>query len=115
MSNGVIPPMTGATLPLGSGGVGLAITKQEIDARAGGLARQAQMLFRDITTLQVFLERSTVESLEGLGYTADDVTLLKTAIGDLAELANVYKGGQALPQPKDFRTFVARIGGIGAF
>lgn len=115
MSNGMPPPMNAPTLPLGSGGVGLAVSKQEIDARAGAIARAFQKAFQDVTTLSTFLERSTVESLEGLGYTADDVTLLKSAINDLGELAMIWKGSATLAQPKDFRTFVSRLWGVGAF
>src|SRR3954464_8751508 len=95
--------------------VGLPVTKQEIDTRAGDIARTFQRAFEDVTTMQGFLEGTPDGDLESLGYTTDEVASLKTAFGDLSQLGRIFVGAEALPDPKDFRTFVRRLWGVGAF
>jgi len=95
--------------------VGLPVTKDEIDARAGDLARTFQRAFGDVTTLQGFLAATPNPDLELLGYTPDEVATLKTAITDLEQLGAIATGAAALAAPKDFRVFVSRLWGVGAF
>jgi hypothetical protein len=95
--------------------VGLPVTKDEIDARSGDLARSFQNSFGDVLTLQGYLDATDQATLEALGYTPEDVATLKTAISDLAQLGRIWAGAEALPDPKDFRTFVRRLWGVGAF
>jgi hypothetical protein len=95
--------------------VGLAVTKQEIDARAGDLARGFQKSFEDVATLQGYLEQTPNADLVALGYTDDEVATLKTALVDLTQLGHIWAGTEALEVPKDFRTFVRRLWGVGAF
>lgn len=95
--------------------VGLPVTKNEIDVRAGDLARAFQDHFIDVGVMQSFLERTPNADLEGLGYTADEVATLKTAYVDLAQLSRIWMGTEALATAKDFRQFVQRLWGVGAF
>jgi hypothetical protein len=95
--------------------VGLPATKNEIDTRAGDLARSFQKSFDDVVTLKGYLDRTTDPELEALGYDANDIATLKTAIGDLAQLGTIWTGQAALAAPKDFRTFVSRLWGVGSF
>jgi hypothetical protein len=95
--------------------VGLAVTKAEVDARAGDLARQFQRSFGDVVTMQQFLLATADADLVALGYTPEEVASLKTAYTDLMQLANIWTGAQALPAAKDFRIFVSRLWGVGAF
>lgn len=95
--------------------VGLPVTKQEIDNRSGDLARAFQDHFIDVQTLQSFLVRTPDADLTAMGYTADEVASLKTAYADLAQLSQIWIGAIALAAPKDFRTFVQRLWGVGAF
>jgi hypothetical protein len=53
--------------------------------------------------------------LIALGFTADDVATLKTSFNDLTQLGLIWVGAEALPAPYDFRTFVRRMWGVGAF
>ena len=94
---------------------GLPITKPEIDARAGDIARRFQQAFDDVATMAGFLSRTVDQDLIGLGYSADDVATLKTAYTDLAQLGKIWAGAEALPAAKDFRTFVSRLWGVGSF
>jgi hypothetical protein len=95
--------------------VGLAVTKQELDTRAGDISRQFQRSFDDVLVLQGFLLATPDADLIALGYTADEVASLKTAFADLEQLARIWTGSDALPAAKDFRTFVRRLWGVGAF
>jgi len=95
--------------------VGLPATKGEIDSRAGDIARNFQSLFGDVVTMQQYLVATPNADLETLGYTPDEVATLKTAFADLKQLGEIWTGAQPLPTAKDFRIFVSRLWGVGAF
>ena len=95
--------------------VGLTISKSEIDARAGDITRGFQKAFGDVATLQAFLTQHPDEDLVALGYQPEEVTVLKSAFNDLAQLAGIWSGNDNLPQPYDFRTFVRQVWGVGSF
>ena len=95
--------------------VGLPVTKNEIDSRAGDIARAFQDHFGDVVTMQNFLTATANADLEAMGYTADEVASLKTAFTDLMELGDIWRGAAPLASPKDFRVFVSRLWGVGAF
>lgn len=95
--------------------VGLPVSKNEIDNRAGDIARSFQAAFDNVAVMKVYLDGTVDADLVALGYTADEVATLKTAWADLTELGTIWTGQAALTAPKDFRTFVRRIWGVGAF
>jgi len=95
--------------------VGLPVTKDEIDRRSGDLARSFQKNFDDVITLQGYLAATVDADLIALGYTANEVAVLKTAFADLVELGTIWAGTAALPAPKDFRQFVRQLWGVGSF
>ena len=95
--------------------VGYAPTKAEIDARAGEIARVFQKSFDDVATMSGYLSRTVDQDLIALGYSTDEVATLKTAFADLAQLGLIWVGAETLDAPKDFRTFVARLWGVGSF
>jgi len=95
--------------------VGLPVTKSEIDSRSGDIARAFQDQFGDVATMQGFLAATPNADLELLGYTADEVASLKTAFTDLTQLGQIWIGAAPLPAAKDFRQFVKRLWGVGAF
>jgi len=95
--------------------VGLGVTKGEIDSRAGDIARQFQDLFADVATMQSYLLATVNTDLIALGYTDQEVAVLKTAFTDLELLGKIWIGAEALAGPKDFRTFVRQLWGVGAF
>ena len=95
--------------------VGLPVTKEEINSRAGDIARTFQRMFGDVVTMQQYLTATPSADLEALGFTPDDIATLKTAFADLTQLGNISTGTEALPEPKDFRVFVSRMWGVGAF
>ena len=95
--------------------VGLAVTKGEIDSRAGDIARTFQRAFEDVGTMKTYLDSAVEADLVALGYTSNEVAVLKTAFADLAELGTIWVGAAALPAAKDFRQFVRQLWGVGAF
>ena len=95
--------------------VGLPVTKTEIDARGGDIARAFQKNFEDVYTMQTYLEATPNPDLVALGYTDQEVATLKTAFADLTQLSQIWAGLEALPAPKDFRVFVRQLWGVGAF
>jgi hypothetical protein len=95
--------------------VGLTVTKTELDTRAGDIARSFQDRFADVITMQAFLNKTPNADLETMGYTPDEVATLKTAFSDLTQLSEIWIGSAALAGPKDFRVFVSRLWGVGAF
>lgn len=94
---------------------GYSVTKGELDAKAGDIARSAQRLFKDVATLQTYLLRTADADLEALGYSPGDVAILKSAFADLSQLTDLWTGTATLAQVKDFRTFVSQLWGVGAY
>lgn len=96
--------------------VGLPVTKSEIDSRSGDIARAFQRLAGDTTTLKGYLDGTTEQVLIDLGYAANEVAVLKSAITDLNQLlVKIGYGAEALAAPKDFTTFLRQLWGVGAF
>jgi hypothetical protein len=95
--------------------VGLAASKTEVDARAGDICRAFQKSFTDVLTMKGYLDRTADADLVALGYTETEVTDLKTAWNDLYQLTTIWTGTAAQATPYDFRQFVQRIWGVGAF
>lgn len=95
--------------------VGLLVTKTEIDNRSGEIAHAFQKAFEDVLTMQTYLEATPNADLIALGYSDQDVATLKTAFADLAQLSTIWAGVAPLGNPKDFRTFVRQLWGVGAF
>lgn len=95
--------------------VGLAVTKAEIDTRAGDCARSFQRSFAQVVTLKAYLDATPDADLITLGYSQAEVTNLKTAVGELNQLMTIWNGTANLAVAKDFKVFVSRIWGLGAF
>jgi hypothetical protein len=95
--------------------VGLTISKDEIDRRAGDTASAFQRAFNDVAMLKSYLDATPDNDMVLLGYTASEVASLKTAWNDLWRLYTVWTGTATVDQPYDFRTFVRRLWGVGAF
>lgn len=96
--------------------VGLPVTKNEIDTRAGDLARAFQRMAGDVSTLKGYLDGATEEVLVEYGYTANEVAVLKTAITDLKQLlVDIGYGVEPLPAAKDFTAFLRQLWGVGAY
>lgn len=93
--------------------VGIPVGKFDVDNTSGTLARQISSWAEGVVKFQEeYLAGATEEQLILLGYTPEDVALLKSAITDLYQLANVYYGKASQAEAYDFRTFASRLVGI---
>jgi len=95
--------------------VGLAVTKNEIDSRAGDIARGFQRHFKDVITIKAYLDATPDADLITMGYTQTEVTNLKTAVNEMNQLQTIFNGAANLAVAKDFKVFISRIWGLGAF
>lgn len=95
--------------------IGLTVSKQEIDTRAGDIAREFQRAFRDVDILKHFLNATTNPELVSLGYTTGEATILKDAINDLFQLKGIWEGTNNLTVAKNFTSNVRQLWGVGAF
>lgn len=93
--------------------VGLTPSKSEIDTIAGVVARDLHAALRKVEAFQYFLNGKSDAELVTIGYTVDEVAVLRSAFGDAMELNRIYKGNQLLSVVKDFRTFLRQIFGMG--
>lgn len=93
--------------------LGVNITQQELNRVAGdtfGLLNQAM---NSLVELKFYLDAKTLTNLEDMGFSDDEALILKSAINDFGELFELYRGTGTLTNPKDFRTFMKQIWGIG--
>jgi hypothetical protein len=93
--------------------VGIVTTKGEIDSRMGQLARDYQKVFRDLAVLKGYFDATANATLEGMGYTAGEVAVLKSAIADLNQLYDISRGAANLAVAKDFNAFIRQLWGVG--
>ena len=92
--------------------VGIVVSKSDYDTHSGTLARQINEWAADALNLSSNVSTMADADLQNLGYTPDEVTLLRTCVADMAKLAQVYLGELELTPAYDFRTFLNRISGL---
>lgn len=96
--------------------VGASVTAADINSTSAQLVR---MVFSALTSVQQFkegcLDTLTDADLIMLGYTAGEVALLRSAVGDLDQLRDLWDGGATLAVAKDFRVFAKRLLGTGLY
>jgi len=95
--------------------VGLIATKNEIDTRSGDLARSFQRSFIQVSTLKSYLDATPDADLITLGYIQAEVTNLKTAVNEMDQLNSIFNGTANLIVAKNFKVFIMRLWGVGAF
>ena len=93
--------------------IGLNPTKSEIDTMCGVVARDIQKALDRVEAFKYWLDAKTDADLIALGYTAGEVATLRSAWGDAAQIAHIYKGELNLTLAKDFRTFIRQVWGLG--
>lgn len=92
--------------------VGYNVTKNDLDARAGGLAFNVRSHFEEIANLKTWLDAKPDNDLTAMGYTSGEVAILRSAIADLAKLGDIYHGTQTQTPAYDFRTFAKQLTGV---
>jgi hypothetical protein len=92
--------------------VGYSVDKFQIDSNAGALAREIEIWQSKVLDFKQYLDGAPNEDLETLGYTAEDVALLKSSFNDLALLADLYLGNATLDPARDLGVFARRLAGL---
>jgi hypothetical protein len=92
--------------------VGFQITKPDLDTNIGSISRSVNQWAENITRYKATVDGLSEQDLEKLGYTPDDVALLKSAVNDLGHLARIYYGQDEQTPAYDFRTFSLRLAGL---
>ena len=94
--------------------VGLNPSRGEIDQQAGIIARDLDSATSRCLDFKSYLDGKQDAELVALGYTQEDVTLLKSAYTDAAKLAAIFRGVTSDAAVYDYRTFLRQIWGFGA-
>lgn len=89
------------------------VNKGTIDFMLGNVAQKLNLVMEEVDNFKFFIDTTVDADLITLGYTQDEVTLLRTCAADMDELQNIYTGAAALAAAKDFRTFLRRVWGTG--
>jgi hypothetical protein len=92
--------------------VGYPKNKDSIDGIVGELSQAINRNFRRAVQLKTELDAYTDGQLTGAGYTAGEVTVLRTLVSDLQQLNNLYTGAATLGSAKDFRASLRPLWGV---
>ena len=92
--------------------VGYPKNKESIDGIVGELSQSINRNFRRAVQLKTELDAYTDQQLTTAGYTAGEVSVLRTLVTDLQQLNNIYIGGATLPSVKYFRASLRPLWGV---
>ena len=92
--------------------IGFPANKPEIDIRAGQVVINLRTALEDIARIKTWLDGKPDAELIDLGYTSDEVTVLKSAFTDLDSLRKVATAQQGQAEPNDFLFFARRLTGL---
>jgi len=95
--------------------VGATATKDEINNTAGQIARQVFAALNNAEQFKAFLDTKTDQNLLDLSFAQADVNTLRSAVGDLEQLSNIFLGQVNLSVAKDFTTFSKLLIGVGLY
>lgn len=86
----------------------------EVQGKLGAIARDLNVAITAVEDGAAFLSANDDAALLALYNIPNaDAALLRSAFADMAQLLSVYRGAAAVTPAKDFRTFTARISGLG--
>lgn len=94
-------------------GLTASLTRGQVDYNLGALSQKLNTLMEDVDDFQFFVVGAQDTDFATLGYTADEITLLRTCSAEMDQLRRIYQGLEALADAKDFRTFLRRVWGTG--
>lgn len=92
--------------------VGYPKNKDNLDSTVGELARDLNRAFRRFVQLKTELDTYTDGQLTTAGYSAGEITTLRTLVSDMSQLNNIYTGQATLLTAKDFRASIRPVWGI---
>lgn len=92
---------------------GIQVDKSSVNNAIGSVSRNLHQAFLQADVLKAYFDATVDADLVSMGFTSGDVSVMKSAFADLAQLATLYRGGATLGAAKDFRTFAKQLHGIG--
>lgn len=92
--------------------VGLIVGKSDLDNAAGNLTKGLDVLLSQVGQLKSYLDTQTDLQLLALTYTQPEVNVLRSALGDLDQLRQVYQGLTTRSPVYDYRTFSKLLAGL---
>jgi hypothetical protein len=93
--------------------IGIAVNKAALDKLTGETAQAINEALKDARDIQIYLLATSQADLNGMGYTDQEVTVLKSAYTDLDKLHQIFVGVINLPAAQDFRAFAKQLWGVG--
>jgi hypothetical protein len=95
-------------------GLTVGLNAATINQRLGTIAANVVSALEDVQKGQQFLQQNNdAELVADYQMVQTDIDQLRAAFADLDELRAIYRGQQALAAPKNFRSNVRRIIGLG--
>src|SRR5262245_22400980 len=94
-------------------GLNAALTKHSTAVPIVTACDALNYSFINVANAAVFLAPAQDADLVALGYTPEDVAVLRSAMADLDRLRRVYVGLEETTPAYDFRTFSQRLFGTG--
>lgn len=92
--------------------VGFGVTKDALDQELGRLAVGLREGLAASARLYGWFAGQQTADLEALGYTAGEVAVIGSALGDLHTLSLIANGDASLANPQDLFTWADRLTGI---
>lgn len=92
--------------------IGYPKDKSSIDGVLGDVSQSFQRTFRRAIQLGAELNAYTDTQLTNAGYSAGEVTVLRTFVTDTVQLNNIYTGAATLGSVKDFRASLRPLWGV---
>jgi len=90
------------------------VDKMSLDNSVGALAAQIQTWAVRVPDFKAWLDTIPDTDLEKapFNYTTDDVAILRSAVGDMLLLAQLYVGQAELSPARDLSVFIRRLSGV---
>lgn len=94
---------------------GFPWTKDQLDTALGQICLQITQGLAAAAEMKAKLDAKTTQELVDLGYdetTSLEVSLIKSAMADLDQLASIFNGDATLATAKSFHTFSDQLLGV---
>jgi hypothetical protein len=92
--------------------IGYPKNKASVDNVVGRLALSINSNFRQARQLKVEIDAYTDAQLTNAGYSAGEITVLRTLVADLEQMRGIYEGAASLALAKDFRASLRPVWGV---
>lgn len=91
---------------------GLNVNRNVINGRAGNLVLQLRQLFADARRMKAWFDATPDDDLIEMGFSSEEVAMLKSAFTDLDKLAKVATAEDTQSLANDFFFWANRLTGI---